>query len=163
MNRLLLALIILLMLMPGLCGAQELIGRVKWIDDGDSLRVEGIGKVRLLGIDAPEWKEGYRDAYYIRQGVSPQTLRAVAKKSRDLLIAELKGRTVRLVTDSPPRDKYGRLLAYVFLDERLINRLLVEKGLASVYRKYPFSRKGEFLKAEDQARRKKLGLWANQR
>ncbi|RME39217.1 MAG: thermonuclease family protein, partial [Deltaproteobacteria bacterium] len=41
-------------------------GRVSWIYDGDTLKVEGIGKVRLLGIDAPEHEDSYRDRFYRR-------------------------------------------------------------------------------------------------
>ena len=55
---------------------------------------------------------------------------------------------------------YGRLLAYVYLpDGRLLNRMLLEQGLAAVYRKFTFRMKTDFLTAEQQARQAGIGLW----
>jgi micrococcal nuclease len=49
------------------------------------------------------------------------------------------------------------------LDGRLLNRLLVEQGLAVVYRRFAFRMKEEFLIAESEARQSGVGLWAKGR
>jgi micrococcal nuclease len=135
-------------------------GTVRWIYDGDSIEVTGIGPVRLLGIDTPEQRASSRDDWFLRQGIHPSTLRRISEKSRNFLIANLKGRTVTLACEQEPRDRYGRLLAYVRLpDGTLINRMLLEKGYAVVYRRFDFTYKKTFLKVEADARRHKRGLW----
>ena len=124
--------------------------------------MSGIGTVRLLGIDAPEYEASRRDRYYRRWGIDPATLRRIHREGKAYLIDSLKGRTVALATGKEQRDRHGRLLAYVYLpDGRLLNRLLLKKGYAVVYRRFDFELKADFLEAEDRARRTKLGLWQN--
>jgi micrococcal nuclease len=70
------------------------------------------------------------------------------------------GRTVRLVPDRERRDRYGRLLAYVYVGPTMVNAELVRRGLA---RAYPFApntaHAAEFARLERAARRRGLGLW----
>ncbi|MBN2429168.1 MAG: thermonuclease family protein [Deltaproteobacteria bacterium] len=141
--------------------ADQLSGTVTWIYDGDTIRVTNVGKVRLLGIDAPETEDSPRDAYYMRQRVSRKTLRKVAAQATDFNISHAKKKTVRLETaGEKQKDDYGRLLALVYLpDGRLLNRLLVENGLAAVYRRFDFNLKKDFLIAEKKARKRGKGLW----
>jgi micrococcal nuclease len=135
-------------------------GKVLWIYDGDTIKVAGVGKVRLLGIDAPEHEDSPRDRYYMRQGISRQRLRRIAQEALRFNIERVKGRTVSLQLDHDKRDRYGRLLAYVVLpDGRMLNRLLLEKGYAAVYRRFDFRLKQDFLRAEAEARRRRVGLW----
>jgi micrococcal nuclease len=154
-------LVFLLLLLFGTgAEARQLQGKVLWIYDGDTLKVAGVGKVRLLGIDAPEHEDSPRDSYYLEQGIPRQNLRRVAREALRFNIAVVKGRTVRLQTDQEDRDRYGRLLAYVFLpDGRMLNRLLLDKGYAAVYRRFDFRLKEDFLRAEAEARRRHVGLW----
>lgn len=141
---------------PGLRGA------VEWIYDGDTIEVKGAGKVRLIGIDTPERDASPRDAYFRKQGVAASTLRRVAAEALRFNIAAAKGRQVLLTTDGDERDRHGRLLAYVTLpDGRLLNRLLIEKGFAAVYRRFDFRMKQDFLQAEGEARQHRRGLWAH--
>lgn len=151
--------LILVLLLAGqaLAGSS---GRVNWIYDGDTLRVEGIGKVRLIGIDAPEHEDSYRDRFYRRWGITPGRLRAIAAENLRFQIDTVKGQVVTLSFDRERTDKYGRTLAYVTLpDGRMLNRLLLEKGYATVFRRYDFRLKQDFLAAEEKARRAKVGLW----
>jgi micrococcal nuclease len=135
-------------------------GSVAWIYDGDTLKVAGIGKVRLLGIDVPERKASARDRYFARYDIPPTTLRRIHAQARDYLIRQTRGQTVRLTCERTTRDRYGRLLAYATLaDGRLLNRLMLEQGYAVVYRRFEFAHKRDFLRAEAQARRLKRGLW----
>ncbi len=144
--------------------AAEYSGTVNWIYDGDTLLVTGIGKVRLLGVDTPEGQDSQRDRFYLKQfGIDSKRLRTVARQVKRFNIKTIKGVQVRLVTDStdgPERDKYDRLLAYLYLpDGRMLNRILLKKGLASVFRRYQFSFKDDFLAAEKIARTAGIGLW----
>lgn len=141
--------------------AEELTGTVSWIYDGDTLQIKSVGKVRLLGIDTPENNDSERDHYYQKNfAVSRLKLRQIAQHAKNFNIKQVKGKRVRLEFDSERKDRYGRLLAYLYLpDGRLLNRLLLEKGFASVFRRYQFSRKQEFLNAEETARQNRLGLW----
>ncbi len=135
-------------------------GTISWIYDGDTIEVDGIGKVRLIGIDTPEKDDSKRDRYLLNQGVARSTLRKVSKEALRFNIATVKGQEVSLQPGAEPRDRHGRLLAYVVLsDGRVLNRLLIEKGYAVVYRRFDFSRKDDFLHAEAEARRNQVGLW----
>lgn len=140
--------------------ATDLHGRVTRIYDGDTIHVAGIGKVRLLGIDVPERKASSRDRYFLRQDLTPATLRHIYVHARNLAIELSYGQTVSLTTEPPARDSYGRLLAYVTLpDGRLLNRILLEQGCAVVYRRFDFSLKKDFLQVEETARRAQRGMW----
>lgn len=141
--------------------SQPLSGTVSWVYDGDTLKVDPVGKVRLIGIDTPERESSQRDKYLTRQGVTPKTLRKIYQDAKDFNIEQVKGQTITLSLDETPRDRHGRLLAYVYLEDgRLLNRVLLEAGLAVVYRRFSFQMKEDFLQAEAQAKRAGRGLWA---
>lgn len=145
---------------PAPAAPDTLTGTVRWIYDGDTIEVAGIGPVRLLGIDAPEHEASSRDAWFRRQGIAPAVLRRINKEGRRFFIANVKNRTVALFCEPESRDRHGRLLAYVTLpDGRLLNRLMLEKGYAVVYRRFDFALKDDFLAAEAEARRNRAGLW----
>lgn len=151
---------LLLLTVATAAGAGELRGQVEWIYDGDTIKVTGVGKVRLLGIDTPEREMSDKDRFFVELGGNGKILRRIAGEALRFNIDTVKGKEVRLAFDREKRDQYGRLLAYVTLpDGRLLNRLLLERGYAIVYRRYEFLRKGEFLAAEEQARRERIGLW----
>ncbi len=136
-------------------------GKVTWIYDGDTLKVAGVGKIRLLGIDAPEHEDSERDRFYRRWNIPPSRLRRIAVESLRFQIRAVKGKVVTLRFDRERHDRYGRTLAYVFLpDGRMLNRVLLRKGYASVFRRFTFARKQEFLRLEQQARKRGVGLWA---
>lgn len=135
-------------------------GSITWVYDGDTLKVDPVGKVRLIGIDTPERKNSPRDHFLQERGVPAARQRQVARLAKDLVIALAKGQKVTLELDATARDRHGRLLAYVFLpDGRLLNRLLLEQGLAVVYRRFSFRMKTDFLTVEAKAKQDKLGLW----
>jgi len=144
--------------------AVEVRGRVSWIYDGDTLKVEGVGKVRLLGIDTPEKEASSRDQAYRRAGISPRQLRSGAKAATDFLIRIAKGKIVTLTFDGDRVDRYGRTLAYVALadDGRLLNRELLKEGLACVYQRFDFRLKDDFIRAEATAKRAGRGLWGKE-
>lgn len=160
-NALRLGLILLLLFQTTPLCAESLGGQVSWIYDGDTIKVEGIGKVRLIGIDAPERENSSRDGYYWKHyRINSERLRDTARDALKHNIAQVKGEEVRLEFDRDRQDKFGRILAYVYLaDGTLLNRQLLELGLATVYRRFDFRLKNDFLSAEETARSKGVGLW----
>ena len=159
--RTVLLLISCFFLLLGSAVAKDLRGTVNWVYDGDTLEVEKIGKVRLIGIDCPESADSERDLFYLNNFSIPrQTLRKIARKAKYFNIDHVKDKQVVLRFDNTEKDRYGRMLAYLFLpDGTMLNKLLIEKGLATTFRRYPFSEKQDFLAAERIAHDKHLGLW----
>ncbi len=126
-------------------------GRVRVIEvfDGDTVLLDNRERVRYLGIDAPEI-EG--------PGGSPEPLALEAKQRNRQLVL---GRIVRLRQDTVPWDRYGRRLAYVFLqDGTMVNAVLVAEGLASVLTKAPNTLHRRLLVSRQRAAMEaRLGLW----
>lgn len=147
---------------PGTAAARPvpLTGTVTWVYDADTLDIAPYGKVRLLGIDAPEKDASDRDHNFIKLGIAARQLRPVHGAGLAWCIKQVKGVTVQLTLDRTEKDRYGRLLAYVRLpDGRLLNRLLLDEGLVIVYRRFPFDLKDDFLAAEAAAKKRGVGLW----
>jgi len=163
MKRLLCFLFFLFLCSPGISAAQSLEGQVSWIYDGDTLEVAGIGKVRLLGIDCPEREDSPRDDYYLkRYPIDRQRLRKISAAALDYLIKVAKKQQVRLELDRTPTDTYGRTLAYVYLKNgQMLNRLLLDQGLATVFRRFDFREKPDFIQREKTARQQQRGIWQN--
>lgn len=114
--------------------------------DGDTFRASNGETIRLLGIDTPEAGEpGYDEA--------------------TVFLADLLDTNeLRLEFDYRKRDKYNRLLAYVFTEGNFVNRELIKNGLASVYI-FPasmrnFDYRQEFIEDQIFARQNKLGIWS---
>ncbi len=120
--------------------------------DGDTFTVELNGvreRVRLIGIDAPELKDNPHGP-------------AHALAARDYLASLIAGETVDLVLGVKERDRYGRLLAYVYVNGLFINREMVRAGHAVTYTVPPdVEHAEEFLEAEREARAEGRGLWEN--
>jgi micrococcal nuclease len=106
-------------------------------------------RVRMILVDTPETK-------HPRLGVQPFGPEASAFTK-----SQLTGKTVTLEFDVQERDKYGRLLAYVWLNHQNYNKLLIEKGLARVA-VFPPNTKyvDEFRAAQAVAQREKKGIWS---
>jgi len=133
--------------------------------DGDTVRarVEGRNElVRLIGIDAPETRSlPHMDRQARSWSRSRETVRALGEQAKAYAMARLDRRDVGLSTDVRTRDRYGRLLAYVWLpDDVLFNRLIVEDGYAVASPFPPNVRYAALLRScEDQARIGGRGLW----
>lgn len=156
--------LVALLLFVQLCACQQaeaISGQVTWVYDGDTIEVKNIGRVRLLGTDAPEAKDSERDRFYQHNfQIAPATLRSVARQASHFVIRHSRDQIVRLEFDQERIDSYGRTLAYVYLpDGRLLNKLLIEEGLAAVFRRADFKLKDQFMAAEAVARHNKRGLW----
>ncbi len=133
-------------------------GKVVKIVDGDTIyvRIDGRAreKVRYIGVDTPETK-------HPRIGVEPFGPEASA-----LNRALLEGRRVELRFDRRLRDRYGRLLAYVYResDGLFVNAELVRRGLAEAMRVPPNVRyAARFEVLEQEARAARRGMWSVRR
>lgn len=127
-------------------------GRVVRIIDGDTIEVDIGGlrrKVRYIGIDCPEPSHPPATA-------EPFSAQATARN------AELvKGRIVRLEKDVSERDRYGRLLRYVWVGDTLVNESLVCAGLCRAV-SYPpdVTRQSRLAECQREAQRAGRSLWA---
>lgn len=121
--------------------------------DGDTIRVlyrAHEERVRLIGIDAPEVERPDR------------TAECFGQEATGYLRGRLRGRRVRLAFDVDRRDRFDRLLAYVYLGDELVNLTMVRLGYAVTLRIEPdTSRATELARAEDRARTEGLGLWSS--
>jgi micrococcal nuclease len=130
--------------------------------DGDTLKLENGERVRLIGIDTPEMHESnklYKDSQ--RTGRDIRTIQAMGKKSYIFTKGLVEGKRVRLEFDVEKKDRYERLLAYVYLkDGTFLNAEIVKQGYASLMT-YPPNVKyaDEFVKLYREARENNRGLW----
>lgn len=120
--------------------------------DGDTFVIKYNGKeekVRLIGVDTPE-------SVHPNEEKNTQFGEEVSNFSKKMLT----GKKVAIELDVEHRDKYGRLLAYVYLDGQMYNKILLEKGYAKIAT-YPPNVKyvEEFTEIQKQARENKVGLW----
>jgi micrococcal nuclease len=122
--------------------------------DGDTIRVRLDGRterVRYIGVDTPE-------------SVKPGTpVQCFAKRAAAANAALVAGRSVRLVGDVEQRDRYGRLLAYVYRasDGLFVNAELVRRGYAVTLTIPPnVAHAAEFGRLARGARRAGRGLWS---
>ena len=117
--------------------------RVARVIDGDTIELSTGERVRYIGIDLDETDE---------------TLGMVMKEYNRRLV---EGKNVRLEFDKDRHDKYGRLLAYVYVDDLFVNALLVKQGLARVMTVKPNVRyKDYFKQLELEAKKARRGIWS---
>ena len=124
------------------------------VTDGDTFEINYNGtkeKVRLIGVDTPE-------------SVHPNSKKnnEYGKQASNYTKNLLERKVVKLEFDVSPRDKYGRLLAYVYLENgEMLNKKLLKKGYAQVAT-YPPNVKyvEDFKTIQKEARENKVGFWA---
>ena len=133
----------LLALLPltALAKAYTLTGKVIHVTDGDTVTLmtsdHGKHRIRLYGIDTPEKKQPY------------------GNKARQLMVKLASGK--QATAKCSGKDRYSRDICTIYIDDRDINALMVEKGAAWVYRKY--YKGSAYYKLEDAAKAQGLGLW----
>ena len=127
---------------------QQLFKVVKVID-GDTITLENGEVVRYIGIDTPETTHPSKPVQCFGKEAS--------EKNKELV----EGKMVRIEKDVSERDKYNRLLRYVWVGEIFVNDYLVREGYAYALT-YPPDVKyaDQFLKAQQEAREQNKGLWA---
>ena len=127
-------------------GEEAMVSRVI---DGDTIVLATGEKVRYIGMDTPEL-------------VDPRKpVECFAKEAKEANRNLVEGKIVRLQKDISEKDKYGRLLRYVFVGDIMVNDYLVRQGFAHVSTYPPDVRYQEqFRQAEIEARDNDRGLWA---
>lgn len=127
--------------------AEELLGKVVKITDGDTVHILIEGnvkeKIRLAGIDAPERKQAF------------------GKKAKQYL-ADLIG-AQQVTVEFDKRDRYGRIVGKIIFNDKDINLEMVRVGLAWHYKKYAHEQSEDdriaYVVAENNAWKNKKGLW----
>lgn len=125
--------------------------RVRWVDDGDTVVLNDGRRVRYIGINAPEI--GHDDRKAEPYGYS-------AKQFNAKLVFE---KLVGLEFDQEHRDHYGRVLAYVFLEDgSFVNQEMLERGYAHVLYRLPNVKYHDrLLQAQRRAMKAAVGIWRN--
>ena len=114
----------------------------------DGWELNNSERVRLIGADTPETKHPRKPVQYFGMEAYQFTKQMV------------EGKVVRLEYDWQRRDRYRRLLAYVYLmDGTFLNAEIIKQGYGFAYTRYPFKFLDEFRLYEREAREKKRGLW----
>lgn len=124
--------------------------RVLRVIDGDTIQLENGQTVRYIGIDTPETVHPDKPVECYGKEASD--------KNKELVL----GKNIKLEKDISETDKYGRLLAYVWVENTMVNDHLVRQGFAHSS-SYPpdIKYQQQFVEAEREARENSRGLWAN--
>ena len=126
-------------------------GECSRVLDGDTIEVDyGLRsiKIRMAFIDAPEKSQMAFDS------------KPIGIWSTQLLKRHCLGREIHV--NIIQKDRYGRFLGEVFRGETSLNLLMVERGMALIYKNYTFqtiAQKVDYFSAEISAKRKRLGIW----
>ena len=121
---------------------------VRSVIDGDTIDVTAVGRVRLLGIDAPEIGRGF------------DTSAPFGREARERLTTLILHRWVRIEQEGPALDLYNRHLGYVMTEDgTCVNTTLVREGLARVSARTPLARLQELQRAESEAQAFRRGMW----
>ena len=121
--------------------------------DGDTIDVEIKGstkttRVRYIGIDTPE---------PYAEGVPECGSEAASLRNQELV----SGQAVTLIPGTDPHDKYGRLLAYVYVGDIFVNETLIREGYATLMMIQPNTLyQNHFNNLYKNARQEKIGIWA---
>lgn len=123
--------------------------------DGDTIEIDmhsTTETVRFIGLDTPEKNHPEKPVQCFAH--------AATDHLQDLIGEQL----VRLESDpiNQNRDRYGRLLRYVYLtDGTLLNAQQIKDGYGFAYTSFPFTKLDEFIEYENAARNSGVGLWGN--
>lgn len=137
----------LLLLVGGLAAPAHGMETVQFLSliDGDSMLVKYNGRaqeVRLIGIDAPEWGQEY------------------GTQAKKHALHFCYGSELRLEFDQKRKDRYGRLLAYVYCGSRMLNESMIRDGYAIAVKVKPNAKYYKRFKSlEEMARKERRGFW----
>ncbi|MFC1667147.1 thermonuclease family protein [Candidatus Omnitrophota bacterium] len=126
---------------------------VSRVIDGDTIELSNGETLRYIGIDTPELKEKIGSVWVYKP-------KPYAKEAKDFNQELVKGKPVRLEFDVQKRDKYRRLLAYVYSEDKMVNLEILRQGYAMIYTYPPNVKYTDlFLTAQQEARENNNGLW----
>ncbi len=135
---------------------------VSKVIDGDTIRLSNGDHVRLIGIDTPESR--YNDKLMRDSKRTKRDINAIIRmgaQASDFTKDLVQGKRVRLEFDVERHDKYGRLLAYVYLEDgTFVNARILEQGYGRVMTIPPNVKYADqFLKLQREAKEFGRGLW----
>ena len=121
--------------------------------DGDTLVVrkedQKTATVRLIGIKTFESK------------TEKDAAATFGRSAEEFLATHLRNQPVRVLLNTPPKDRHGRTLATLYVDDRDVAQDMVRRGLALVYTVYPFPAMARYVEAQQAARSERTGLWSH--
>jgi len=127
--------------------------RVSKVIDGDTIVLATGEHVRYLGIDAPE-------THILRDGHWVDAPKPFGLEATEFNRSMVEGKMVRLEYDAEHYDKYNRLLAYIYVDDKLVNAEMLREGFACVFNKSPnVKHADEFINLQREARQARRGMW----
>jgi len=128
---------------------------VRAVVDGDTVELADGRLVRYLGIDTPEVRRR-AGGQWVRD---PEPFAVAATEANRRLV---EGRRVRLEYDAQTHDRFGRLLAYVYVDGTMVNEELLRLGLAQPLTIPPNMKYADaFRELASEARRRQQGAWSD--
>lgn len=137
--------------------------RIVRVLDGDTLKLDTGETVRLIGVDTPESSANRKlrdDIYKMGFSVRESDMTRLGELAADFTSRLAEGQPCWLEHEREPRDQYGRLLAYVHLqDGRVLNEEILANGYGKAYLSYPFKYKKRYILLQAEASVKKRGLW----
>lgn len=127
---------------------------VRYAIDGDTVELSNGDKVRYIGMDTPEIRER-KGSEWIYKSMP------YAEEAREFNKMLVEGKSVRMEYDVQKKDKYNRVLAYVYIGDKMVNIEMVKQGFAMIYTYPPNVRYVQrFIEAQKEARDNKKGLWS---
>lgn len=133
----------------------ELVYQVRRVVDGDTLLLTNRSRIRLIGVDTPEMNS------------SNPSSRASAVAAKGFTEDFVRGGRISLQFDRERVDRFGRFLAYVYVDEEMLNEQLIRRGhgraMLSRQWKYSDSRRRVFRQAQEEAQAAGRGIWRTNR
>lgn len=121
---------------------------VQRVVDGDTIVLAGGERVRLIGVDTPETKHPRKP------------VECYGKEASAFTKSTVEGKSVTLEFESNRTDRYGRTLAYVYLqDGTLLNQEIIQQGYGRAYTRFKFRYKESFVETEKEAYELDIGLW----
>ena len=122
--------------------------------DGDTLDIkynDTTERIRLIGVDTPETVD------------SRKTVECFGREASEYLKSKLEGKLVSIESDptQSDRDKYNRLLRYVYLDGEDVGLSIIANGYGHEYTyNIPYMKQSEYKAAQSKASEQNLGLWS---
>lgn len=127
--------------------------KVKEVIDGDTVVLENGRILRYIGIDTPEVRKYIGDNWVYE----PQPFGLEAEEFNRSLV---EGKYIKIEFDVQKTDKYGRLLAYCFVNDTFVNAKILEEGFALLYTRPPNVKYVDiFVSSQKKAREEKRGIW----
>lgn len=137
---------------PALVVETGAVVRLEQIVDGDTLLVRVAGEtttLRIVGIKTFN-PDASRDPF---AGYGKEAVSLIGRLASD--------RPLRVLANVPPKDRFGRLLATLYVDDQDLGLALVRAGVALVYTAFPFPMMATYLREQEAARAERKGLWGD--